>query len=125
MVHTLSALLLLSFSEQIGSEAVHVTSPLNQFIMSTIMNSNNSTTWSYGYRSLHIFLKSPQKTRLLTSCLDFWQYFHASLQLAKKKTDFMLCTFSYTFSFLIINSSSCLLCRKRKILPQKIKKVKP
>ena len=27
----------------IGSEVVHVTSPLNQFIMSTIMNANNST----------------------------------------------------------------------------------
>lgn len=97
MVHTLSALLLLSFSEQIGSEAVHVTSPLNQFIMSTIMNANNSTTWSYGYRSLHIFLKSPQKTRLLTSCLDFWQYFHASLQLAKKDRLYVMYLLLYIF----------------------------
>lgn len=62
MVHTLSALLLPSFAEQIASEAVHVTSPLNQFIMSTIMNANNSTTWSYGYHPLYIFLKFPQKT---------------------------------------------------------------
>ena len=37
------------------------------------------------------------KKRLLTSCLDFWQYFHASLQLTKKDRLYVMYFLLYIF----------------------------